>query len=218
MKRQIKITFNYNLTVLVLSIVCVLLGAAACILGELMTPFVMGVLSAIYLFDTKSKRSVSVIVSILLLALNVLAFFFRLSISLFAPASIILSMIVNRAFIRWHTKANTAYLMTLIAAVFSLIGYLLFAMIEAGSFTFDAVIAYYSGLADYLRNIFVDSMMEIYIASGIKVTEEAVVTLFNQQIYMIISYILIGGFAITGIGMKVFSWITAYCSDNVVHI
>ena len=87
-------------------------------------------------------------------------------------------------------------------------------MTEQGEFTFDAVRVFYTDLYDSFRTVFVDNMMKIYTASGIQVTEEILVTLLDAQVELITSYLLIGGFASVGIGMKLFSIIASRLAED----
>ena len=218
MKTELKNSLKLNRTLIILSFVCILLSIAACVLGELVTPFIIGVLSVIYLFDAKSKHAFSTIVSLILIGLNATAILLKISVSMFAPTAIILSFILVISFIKGQSKSDCSYVMTLIASAFSLIGYILFAMIEVGNFSLDAAVDFYSSLADALRTVFVEGMMEVYTAAGFEITEEIVTVLFNQQLNMIISYLIIGGFVIVGVGMKLFGWIVGYLSENNTHI
>ena len=60
--------------------------------------------------------------------------------------------------------------------------------------------------------------MDLYASSGMDVAGETVVALFNAQINMIISYLLIGGFIITGLSMKLFGSIVGKCSEDNTKI
>ncbi len=218
MKTELKNSLKLNRTLLILSLTCLLLAVFSCVLGEIMIPFIVGALSVLYLFDTKSKRAYSIAVSVILIGLNIAAVIFKYAISMFAPTAIILSLIICFAFIKGQSKSDAAYVMSIIAAAFGVVGYILLAMIEQGSFTFDAVVDYYTEILDTLRVIFVEGMMELYTASGIELSEEIVIAAFNQQFNMIISYLLIGGFVISGIGMKIFGYIVGFCAEDTTHI
>lgn len=218
MKTELRNSLSANKTLLILSLICLLLGALSCVAGEIMIPLLAGVLSALYLFDTKSKRIFSILVSVALIALNIASVLFKYAISLFAPTAIILSLILCSAFTKGQSKSDAAYVMSIISAALGVVGYLLFAMIEQGVYTLDAAMDYYVELIDSIRLIFVDSMVEIYATSGIEVTEEIVTAVFNQQINMIISYLLIGGFVISGISMKIFGAIVGLCAEDKTHI
>jgi hypothetical protein len=193
------------------------LSALGCVLGEIIIPLLLGVLSALYLFDN-NKRVFSILISLAVIALNVVSILFGYAISLFAPAAVVLSVILFLSFKGEQSKSDTAYIMTIISAAFSVISYLLFAMIQQGAFTLDAAIEYYSTLLEEFRIVFVDAVIELYTASGVSLTTESVSELFSNQLSMIISYLLIGGFAITGVGMKIFGVIVGCCLEDKTPI
>ena len=218
MKTNLKDSLSVNKTLLILSLITILLGAISCVLGELAIPLIVGVLSALYLFDTKSKHAFSIVVTVILVALNVAAFILNYSVSLVAPSSIILALIISSAFKKGQSKSDAAYIMTIFSAVFALVGYLLLAMKEQGAYTFEAAIEYYKQIVDELRPLFVDSLSEIYASSGVEVEAELISTIFDRQIGMVISYLLIGGFIVSGIGMKIFSAIVRKCAADNTEI
>ena len=213
MENKLKNSLSTNKTLLLISLLVILSGAFACVLGEIMIPVLAGLLGTLYLFD--EKRIFSIVVSLVIVVLNVASMLLSLSVSLFAPASIILAWILCSAYNGSQSKSDTAYIMTIVCTAFSLVSYLLFAMLEQGSYTIDAAIEYYTVLIDELRIIFVKAFVDLYASSGMDVAGETVASLFNAQINMIISYLLIGGFIITGFSMKLFGAIVRkYSEDN----
>ena len=214
MKTNLKNSLSTNKTLLILSIVTVLLGAISCVLGEIVTPFIAGVLSAIFLFDTKSKYAFSTAVSVVLVAINIASIVFGFAVTLFAPCAIILSLIISLSFKKGESKADAAYLMTVISAVLAVVGYMIFAMGEIGSYTFDAAVDYYKNIVNELRPIYVDGFYQIYAASGLEVTAETISELFDQQLKLIVSFLLIGGFITGGIAMKVFGAVVSRCAED----
>jgi hypothetical protein len=108
--------------------------------------------------------------------------------------------------------------MTIVSAAFAVLGYLLLAMIQQNTYTLDAAIAYYIEIIDSLRPIFVNTLYEIYTSSGMPVQEELIVAVFDRQVGMIISYLLIGGFVVSGIGLKIFGAIVSRCSEDNTRI
>ena len=218
MKTVLKNSLKPNKTLLILSLLSILLGALSCVLGEILIPITVGVLSALYLFDTKSKHLISIGVSTVLIALNAASIYMNFAITFFAPTSVILAVILYYAFVKGESKSDAAFLMSIIAAVFTALGYMVFAMSEREIYTFEAAIDYYTQLIDYIRALFVDGMLALYSASGLDVTAEAIRLVFDQQINMIISYLFIGGFAISGIGMKIFGAIAGSCSEDKTQV
>lgn len=216
MENKLKNSLSTNKTLLLISLLVILSGAFACVLGEIMIPVIVALLASLYLFD--KKRIFCIVVTSLIVLLNIVAFILTLTVSIFAPASVILAWILCTAFKGSQSKSDTAYIMTIICTAFCLVSYLLFAMIEQGSYTIDAVIEYYTLLIDEFRVIFVEASVDWYASSGIVVAAESVEAIYNAQLNLIISYILIGGFIITGFSMKLFGAIVGKCSEDNTKI
>lgn len=216
MERKLKNSLSINKTLLLLSLLAILSGTFACVIGEIMIPVLVGLLGAIYIFDI--KRVFSIVVSSLILALNIAAVLFNISFSLFAPASVILSLILHKGYLTSESKSNTAYIMTVVCTVFTVVSYMLYAMLEQNSFSFDAALEYYTLLVDELRTIFVQAVHDLYASSGMEVAVETIESLFNAQLNLIISYLLIGGFVITGFSMKLFGAVVKKCSEDDTKI
>lgn len=210
----LKSTLSNKKTFMILSAVCVLLGALSCVLGELLLPALVGVLAALYLFDRNNKNSYSFWVSVILLVLNAAAFLTGISISFFGIAAVILAKMICSAFVKNQSKADTAYLMTLISAIFTVVSCILLAMALQNVYTLDAAMAFYKDFADYLKEIFLMTTMQIYSEAGVQVTEEMLVLVFDQQVSLIISYLVIGSFVIVGLSMKLFGLIVSKCAED----
>lgn len=209
MKLKLKTSLSKKKTLLLISTLLIFFGALSCILGEFILPFLTATLAVLYLFDGSKHRVLSISVSVLLLIINVAGFIAVKTISLFAPASIILAFIICFSFCKGESKADAAYIMTIIAAIFSLLMYLLYAMVDQGEYTLDAVKVFYTDFYDSLRTLIVDSFMSVYSTSGLEVTEEMIIALFDRQVSMIISYLLVGGFMVVGVAMKLFSFVVS---------
>lgn len=215
MKTQLKNSLSTNKTLLILSLVCILLGVLGCVFSELVIPLILGVLSVIYLFDTKSRHIFSISVSLALLVLNIASILMNYAVSFFAPAAIIMAWLISFAFKKDQSKSDVAYICTVIAAALSLCGYVLFAMKEQGAYTLDAAMEFYSAIIAEFRAVFVKYTTDLYAASGMpSVTTESIEAVFDMQLNMIISYLLIGGFIITGVGCKIFSAIVGRISED----
>lgn len=196
-------------TLLIISLLSLFSGVLSCIAGDILLPISIGLLSVLYLFDDNKYKPFAISVSIILLIINIVCVLQGITVSLFAPSSVILAIILCFGFSRRVTKSDIAYLMTVVCALFSLISCFLLAMMEQGEFTLDAVIVFYTELYDSFRTVFVENMMKLYTASGIQLTEEILVSLLDAQVDLITSYLLIGGFVTVGIAIKLFGFIVS---------
>ena len=214
MKNNFNKSLSTKKTILILSVIAVVMGAVCGILGEITLPLLIGFLSCIYLFDYTAKHLYSIVVSLIIALLNVGAILADISISFFSISAIIISLVISFAFKGGKSKADTAYICTLICTIFTALGALVLGMAEQGVFTIEAGIGFYSSLFESYKSLFVDSFLEVYTTAGVEVSRELIEQVYDQQISLIISYLLIGGFAVTGISMKIFGAVTKYCSED----
>lgn len=218
MRNELKTSLSQKKTLLIISLISLLLGVLSCVLGDIILPLLIASLAILYLFDSTPRRTYAVSVSLVLAVLNLTGFLFGITVSAFAPCAIILSLILCYAYIRDQSKADAAYVMTIISAAFTLLSCILLAMIEQGAYTWEAVTSYYGDLHDSIRTLFISGMIDVYTASGLEVTEEIVASVFDIQIRSLISYIVIGSFVIVGLSMKAFSLAVSKLSENKRHI
>lgn len=218
MKTELKTNLSKNKTLLLLSFICLLCGALSCVVGDIFMPGLIGALAALYLFDDKNSRRFSITVSVILLIINLAALLFGLTASLFGLCGIIISLIIAFSFVKGQSKSDMAYVITIIYALFTLIGCLLIPMMIEGEFSLDIVSAYYKELHDGLRTAFIEGMSEFYVASGVEVDPETFAAIFDLQVRLLVAYMLIGGFAVVGLGTKVFGAIVSKYAEEKKHI
>ena len=215
MKLELKSSLSHKKSLSALSVFCFLSGVVCVLAGDIALPLPIGFLAAIYLFDNDSSRKFSYVNSVLLIALNLLGLYFEICFSAFGFASVFLAFIMAKACRQGSSKADSAYIMTIVCALFSLVGYALFAMNYQGAYTLDAVSEFYSTLVNSLRIIYVNTLSEAYNTAGIQVKNETITLMFDTQLYMIISYILISSFTIVGLSFKLFgSVVSKRVEDN----
>lgn len=218
MRNELKASLSQKKTLLIISLLSILFGVLSCVLGDIILPLLVASLAALYLFDSTSHRTYCVSVSFVLVALNLAGFLFGITVSAFAPCAILLGLIICYSYVKNQSKADAAYIMTLISAAFTVLSCVLLAMIEQGAFNWEAVTSFYGELHDSIRTLFISGMLDVYTASGFEVTEEVVASIFDLQIRSLISYIIIGGFVIVGLSMKAFSLAVSRLSENKQHI
>lgn len=214
MKIELKKSHYYKNTPLILSFLCIISGALCGLLGEIALPLPVAFLASLYLFDNTNHRTVSVVTSSLLVVMNIAGLLLKLSLSAFGPAAIILAFIMYYAFSHKQSKADSSFVMTVICAVFSLLSYILLAMHLQGQYSIEAAMDFYSSLTSLLKESFVSLMLEAYTAAGIAVAPELLTKIFEYQLNMIISYLLIAAFFIVGISFKIFSLIVRKCTED----
>ena len=224
MKTDIKTLFSRNKALIVLSLISVACGVVSCVLGEMLLPptvaplaalyflpLIVAPLAALYLFDTDSKRTFSLIVSAILLGINIAVILLGYCATLFAPCAIILSAITAYAFLHGQSKADTSYLMTVIFALFSVGACVLLAMMHTGEWTLEAAKTFYLDLHDSLRQAVIKATEQ---TPDLGVDVELMTSIFDLQVSLLISYFLIGAFAVVGLSMKLFRFIVRKVADN----
>lgn len=218
MRNELKTSLSQKKTLLITSLLAILFGILSCVLGDIIMPLLIASLATLYLFDSSVRRSYSVSVSLVLIVLNLSSFLFGISVSAFAPCSILLGLILCYSYLKEQSKSDSAYIMTLVATAFTLLSCVLLAMVEQGTYTWEAVTSFYGDLHDSIRTLFISSMVDVYTASGIEITEEIIASVFDIQVRSLVSYFVIGSFVIVGLGMKAFTLAVSKLSENKQHI
>ena len=216
MNIKFKSSLSSNKTLTVLSLLCLLFGAVGIVAGDVVLPIIIATLSLIFLFD-QEKRVFSKIAVIGLLIFNAVGFFFN-TVFLYGPEGIILAFLLLKCLRTKKSKAETAVMMTGIVSLFIVATFVIIPFSAGGADSLSDVAVYYEELISALRDVFVSSAMEIYKplfeGSGMEISESLVTSLFNQQLSMIISYVVIVAFATVGITMKIFEAILSRLAER----
>ena len=226
MKTSIKTSLSTKKTLLILSVICVTLGLVCCILGglgEFLLPIVIANLAAIYLFD--KKRSFAFIVSGILMAFNLAGVLIGINISFFSLAAIVTALILAGAYARGQSKSDAAFLSTIVYSLLTVGGMLLLGMIASKNFTLDASVNYWVDMYKSLYDVFVGGIEnllqmlgEIYKESDIAYLREVLYLSLDIYFICIISYLVIGAFAVIGFSMKAFGFIVKKCAEDNTEI
>ena len=215
---KLKSNLTNKKTLLILSLLSILLGLISVLLGDILVPLVVAVLAIIVLVDD-NKRIYCIVTSSILVIINIAALVLKIGFTLFAFESIALAAILAIFFTKKNDKSETALIMTVVCAGFTLVNLAMLPMIELSTFDFGMVADYYLEMVDTLRVTFVETAMEAYgqilASGGIELSESVVTELYNHQLTMAISYVVIICFAVVGIAMKLFAKLyTRLCEDS----
>lgn len=218
MNIKLKSTLTNKTTLLVLSLLAILLGFVSVVVGDILLPLMIALLTMIFLIEDE-RRIYGSFTSSILIIVNIVAVVLKIGLTIYAFESVALAAIFAFAFSKKSDKAETALIMTAVCALFTLANLVMLPMIELNTLDFGMVVDYYLELVDSLRAIFVETAMEAYgqilADSGIEITESVVTELYNHQLTMAISYVVITGFAAVGIAMKLFAMIySRLCEDK----
>ncbi|MBR4835449.1 MAG: hypothetical protein IKU99_00415 [Clostridia bacterium] len=181
-------------------------------------PLLVAVLAMIFLADDE-RRIYFIVTSSVLAILNIAAIVLKIGLTLFAFEGIALAALLAACFMKKSDKAEASLIMTAVCAGFTFVNLVILPMIELNTFDFGMVADYYLEMVDSLREAFVETAMEAYgqilASGGIEISESIVTELYNHQLTMAISYIVIICFAVVGIAMKLFAKLyTRLCEDN----
>ena len=220
MKKELKNNLDYRKTMLILSALCISSGLLSLIISEVAIVLAASLLAAIFLYEEKGSNSFSLTVSILLVVINIASFLIPDFIpSFWSLASIAIAFVMQRAYSNMTEKAETALIMTVIVSVSVLLSAIATPMMIAKELNFDIVRQFYGNLVETLRQEIVSgwelllSQIPSESANGLVSTDD-ILTLFNHQINMTLSYVIIFSFFIVGAAFKIFTFIVAKCSEN----
>ena len=224
MKNELKKNLKYEKTMLILSLLCVASGFLTLIISEVMIPVAAALLAAIFLFESGKRRRFSYVVAAALLLINVASFFIPDVIPGFFSITIIaFAFIISRAFIKENEKSEAAFWMTAIATLVITLTFISAPMIAANQLDFGIVKTFYENLVSLLReeiilslNAALQGMTEQ--GAPVFVDVSQVNELFDYQLNMIISYVIIFAFFLSGATLKLFSIVVAKCADNTKSI
>ena len=218
MKTQLKKNLSKKIALLVFSVLSILSGVVCFVVGEIALPLPIACLAALFLFDDTKERIASIISSAVFISVNAVCLYLGLTFSTFGFSAVVVAFVLYLMYKSKQTKSDTAFLLTILTAGFTLASCFLLAMMVKGSNTVDAVWDFYSTIASGLRTEFVALLTEAYNAAGVTVATEELVMIFDSQLFMIISYLMIFAFFIVGISLKLFGFIVGKCAEDDTEI
>ena len=210
MENKLRSDLNYKKTITVLSVLAALFGAFCALVGELCLPLAAAALAALYLYDSDSSKRPSVFISAAVLLVGVAATVLtRGYMAVLAVEAIVLALIISRMYARSASKAECAFYSTIAVSLLTVVSFLVVPCLRAGEISIDVVKTFYTDLYETLKVSFVQSFSELaatlpeeYGFSDI--TSETVAEAFDSALYSLISFVVIFGFVISGVAIKIF--------------
>ncbi len=224
MKAVLKTELKFNKTLTLISLICCVFGIGLAFAGELCLPFTASLLAVLYLYDSRSQRRLSLLVSVGIVTVNTAATLFLGGYSsILAIESVVLALIISLCYQKSQSKTEAVLYATLTATVFLVLSFLAIPIISERVFSFDVVKSFYIEVYNTLKQVFVDTFMEFYNSLGdevaaIAITAADIEETFERAAYMLISVIVIFGFAIAGITFKLFSTLVKRLDSDVKSI
>ena len=221
MEIKLKSSLSQKKTLLILSLSCLLVGVISAFVGDIFVPVICALLALIFVFDN-DKKSFALAISVLLVVINAFAIGFGLTMNLFGLQSVIMAIVFYCAFRKSRTKTETVLILTIICAVFSVLNLALIPVNELGSFNLSGIVAYYEALITELRSLFIEIAYATYSQalqqSGIEITESIIATIFDTQLTLVISYIVIIALVCVGVFTKLFDALSAKLAEDATPV
>ena len=223
---MIKSTLNEKKTLTILAVLSVVFGIGMCFVTEICLPLAAAVLAVLYLYDSSSSRSLSTVVSVSVIAINLAATLFVGGYSVVtAFGAVLLACITWLCYSKNASKCAAVLYSTIAASAIIALSFVSIPMLIERSFSFDVVKEFYTALYISLKQSFAVAIDQLYagvsaVEAGIGISPEQFDIVFERATYMLISILVIVGFAIAGITLKIFSAFVSRLdsdSDRVVN-
>ena len=216
MIRELKSSHSYSKVMFVLSVASLLFGLGYCLAGELLLPFAISSLAALFVFEKPEKR----ILSYLLPAIPVIAATLIYGAFAIITVQYILYAVILAVIYRLSgTKAAAAFYLTFLIALFTVISLYISGAIQAESASLESVIEYYSEIYTDLKERIVEylSSYTVTAADGSierPVTKDMAEYYIDTSATLAVSFIGIFAFVIAGVSIKLFKAFIMHFSKN----
>ncbi len=201
-------------TIIFLFIMSVLSGALSAFAGLTLASVCGGFLAALWFFEPEEKRIFSYIAIPVILAIDI---FLNGLYTLVGVFAIVLGLMIFLVYRLRFPKCESVFGMTLVATLLILLAYILLAL---GNKEGLSVKEYYTQVYDEYKVYFIQSFAAMYEAvpelrETILITEDDVVTILDTLVSMLVSFVIIYGFALVGISCKIFKiMVRRYSKDK----
>ena len=220
MKNQLKNVKGYTNTLVALSFITIVFGALTALFGEIAAPLYAASLAALYLYDTRSRRVLSIVVSLFVVGLNLILGNYVPTAAVFAVfAALVISLMYNRGM----SKGECFGYVTVINAVMILVGLFALACLSTKSLSFEAVFDYYGAIYEGIVGNIIKAINEAAVtasSSGITQSfdEETIRTLLDAVVLVLPSVLVIVAFLLSGITAKIFTFIVSRLSAKPLEV
>lgn len=211
MKNELMNGRTVKTVLIALAVFSLLFGVASSLLFEILAPLAVGVFAALVFFDVTPYKLVTIGVSVVVLAINIILGNY---IPLTALMLIALGSVVAFFYTKGLGKGECAGWLTVIASVFMLIALILVAVEAKNSFSWEAVTEYYRELYASLKASFIETVSSVTVPLGDGTSEsffgeDIAAELFDLLVNISLSILVIFAFVIAGISLKVFCGVTS---------
>lgn len=214
MQIKLKSKFDYNKTMVTLSVLTVLSALGCSLLGYVFLPFAAAFYAALLIYEEPVKRLVSYLLPVVIFALN---FMLRGVYSIEALAYVGLGFIIFIAFVGGMRKGEAVFWAVAAVIFMFIVSAILLSFEKVGVSGFSTVKYYYSSLYMSSKKEFVDFAMSLVTTNSEGVTVYAYTLyeaeiLFENLIIILIALAIIYAFVTVGVTCKILSAILRKCS------
>ena len=201
-------------TVIAFAVLSILFSATSLLLlGELMLPLSVASLAMLFVLESGRRRIFSIAIPIIAIAADLLlhGVFSYLAIEI-----TVLAVIIVMFFLR-ESKAECAFWLTLATSLFVVLAMALAAYQGTGVLSLDAFIDYYIGIYETAEKMIVKLFEDAIATTGASldgVDLSVIPTLLSAIASLIPSMIIIFGFAVAGVSLKLFSRVLRFLCDD----
>lgn len=210
MENKLKNSEKHTLTIAMLAVLSAVFAFLSALIGELFVPATAAALAALYLYDTSKNRLTSILISTAVILLSTVVAVLIASYSfILGVEAVLLAAVAAVCYSGGVSKSATVLFTTAVSVVMVVASLLVMPMIAQSSLSFDAVSTFYETLYGLLREEFVasfDVLMQSVSVENLKIelTAEDAVQIFDAALHMLISLVIIAGFVIAGLTVKLF--------------
>ena len=214
MKKEFNQDVGNKKPVIFLFIMSVLTGILSSVVGHVIAAVCAGFLASLWHFETEKRRLFSYISIGVILVTDVLVNGLYSLIGVFA---IVLGLMIFFVYKLKISKCESVFAMTLISSLLILLAYILLGMQNTEGLS---VSEYYKAFYEEYKEYFVNYFHEMYAAmpelkETVVVSDEDIIAALDSIVSMLVSFIVIYGFVLTGIACKIFTiFVSRYSQDK----
>ena len=201
-------------TVIVFAVLSILFSATSLLLlGELMLPLSVASLAMLFVLESGRRRIFSIAIPLIAIAADLIL---HGVFSYLALETTVLAVIIAIFFLR-ESKAECAFWLTLATSLFVVFAMALAAYQSTGVLSLDAFIDYYIGIYEMIEKIILEVFEEAIATAGTSldgVDPSIIPALLSTMASLVPSMIIIFGFAVAGVSLKLFSGVLRFLCDD----
>ena len=206
--------FKTQPTIIVFSVLSILFIVASLLfVGELMLPLAVAAMAIVFVLESGKRRIFSIAIPAVAIAADVIL---HGTFSYLAFEVTILAVVVAMFFLR-GSKAECSFWLTLTVFIFSLFSMALLAYSETNTFDINTFVDYYIGFYKALEELMVAAFEEAVATAGTGVEgvdSSVIPMLLSTAATLIPSIIIVFGFVVGGVSLKIFSAILRLICDE----